>query len=230
MQSSDEYGMSALSKSSTRLSLFIRFGIIILVLPVLTISCSTGQKQPVADYPDSHRVVRTIEQQQSANSQPKSDHLTNKKHQKQPGAKYPESHLAVKAANHPHGGNIEQRILDQYQRWKGTRHRLGGTGSKGIDCSGFVKAVYRDAFNIHLPRTTKAQVHQGKSVPRNELQPGDLVFFKPPGYPRHVGIYLNQSKFVHASKSKGVTISKIDKYFWGKYFWTARRIIPASEN
>ena len=150
--------------------------------------------------------------------------------QKQPPAVYPEPRRAVKTADRPQGNSIEQRILDQYQRWKGTHHRLGGTGSQGIDCSGFVTAVYRDAFNINLPRTTQAQVHQGKSISLSELQPGDLVFFKPPGYPRHVGIYLNRSKFVHASKSKGVTISKIDKYYWGKYFWTAKRIIPDSKN
>ena len=184
--------MGALAKFSIRLSLFIRFGIIILALGILAISCSTDQKQ-----------------------------LLDKNQYSQP---------KVKAARHPQADNIERRILDQYQRWKGMRHQLGGTGSRGIDCSGFVKAVYRDAFNINLPRTTKAQVHQGKSVARHELQPGDLVFFKPPGYPRHVGIYLNQSKFVHASKSKGVTISRIDKYLWGKYFWTARRIIPAQGN
>ena len=150
--------------------------------------------------------------------------------QKQPSTVYPDPHRAVKPVDRPQVNSIEQRILDQYQRWKGTRHRLGGTGSQGIDCSGFVTAVYRDAFNINLPRTTQAQVHQGKSVSLNELQPGDLVFFKPPGYPRHVGIYLNRSKFVHASKSKGVTISKIDEYYWGKYFWTAKRIIPDSKN
>ncbi len=184
--------MGALAKFSMRLSLFIRFGIIVLASGIFAVSCSADQKHPPVKYP---------------NSQPK-----------------------VKSASHPHADNIERRILDQYQRWKGMRHQLGGTGSRGIDCSGFVKAVYRDAFNINLPRTTKEQVHQGKSVARHELKPGDLVFFKPPGYPRHVGIYLSQSKFVHASKSKGVTISKIDKYFWGNYFWTARRIIPASEN
>jgi cell wall-associated NlpC family hydrolase len=132
-----------------------------------------------------------------------------------------------KATGHPQASNIEQRILDEYHRWKGTRHRLGGTGSKGIDCSGFIKAVYRDAFNINLPRTTTAQVRQGKSVSFNELQPGDLVFFKPPDYPRHVGIFLSRSQFVHASKTKGVTISKIDAYYWGKYYWTARRILPS---
>ena len=184
--------MSVLPAFSPRLSLFLRFGIMILALSVLAISCSTGRKQPPSEYPNSHRIAAT--------------------------------------SDHPQAGNIEQRLRDQYQRWKGTRHRLGGTGSQGIDCSGFVRAVYRDAFNISLPRTTKAQVHQGKSVSLDELQPGDLVFFKPPGYPRHVGIYLNRSKFVHASKSKGVTISKIDKHYWGKYFWTARRIIPIIKN
>jgi cell wall-associated NlpC family hydrolase len=150
--------------------------------------------------------------------------------QQQPPAVYPAPRPVVKTADRSQVNSIEQRILDQYQRWKGTRHRLGGTGSQGIDCSSFVTAVYRDAFNINLPRTTQAQVHQGKSVSLNELQPGDLVFFKPPGYPRHVGIYLNRSKFVHASKSKGVTISKIDEYYWGKYFWTAKRIISDSTN
>jgi cell wall-associated NlpC family hydrolase len=121
---------------------------------------------------------------------------------------------------------VEQRILAEYRRWKGTRHQLGGSGRDGIDCSGFVQAVYQDAFNINLPRTTTAQAKQGKPVPMTSLQSGDLVFFTPPNYPRHVGIFLNHSQFVHASKTKGVTISKIDEYYWFKYYWTARRILP----
>lgn len=222
--------MIALSKFSTRPGLFIQFNIMILALSVLMISCTANRKQPVADYPDSHRVVKATDQKLSTTSTPEPDRLAKEKHQKQPGAEYPNSHRTAKTTDRPQAGNIEQRILDEYQRWKGTRHRLGGTGNQGIDCSGFVKAVYQDVFNISLPRTTKTQVHQGKPVSLDELQPGDLVFFKPPDYPRHVGIYLNRSQFVHASKSKGVTISKIDAYYWGKYFWTARRIIPASEN
>lgn len=123
-------------------------------------------------------------------------------------------------------GAVEKRILAEYRKWRGTRHQMGGTGSKGIDCSGFVKAVYRDAFRIKLPRTTREQAKLGKSTAFKDLQPGDLVFFKPPTYPRHVGIFLSQSEFVHASKKKGVTISKIDSQYWGKYYWTARRILP----
>ena len=120
---------------------------------------------------------------------------------------------------------IEKRLRQEYRRWKGTRHRLGGTGSRGIDCSGFVKAVYKDVFNVDLPRTTKAQVRQGRSIPFDALKAGDLVFFQPPTYPRHVGIYLGGSEFVHASKNRGVTLSKIDPTYWGKYYWTARRIL-----
>ena len=123
--------------------------------------------------------------------------------------------------------NIEKRLREEYRRWQGTRHRLGGTNNRGIDCSGFVKAVYKDVFNVDLPRTTKAQVKQGRSIPFKQLRPGDLVFFQPPTYPRHVGIYLSGLEFVHASKSKGVILSKIDQTYWGKYFWTARRILPA---
>ncbi|MGA1871641.1 MAG: C40 family peptidase [bacterium] len=151
-------------------------------------------------------------------------------HQKQSAVANPAVTRLGKSSTHSQARNIEQRILKAYHRWKGTRHQLGGTGSKGIDCSGFVCAIYKDVFNINLPRTTKAQVHQGKSVSFNELQPGDLVFFKPPEYPRHVGIFLSDSQFVHASKSKGVTISKIDAHYWGKYYWTARRILPTFKN
>ena len=133
------------------------------------------------------------------------------------------------SAKSPFNDNeIEQSLREEYERWKGTRHRLGGNDRNGIDCSGFVKAVYANLFNIHLPRTTQIQAKQGQPITSKELQAGDLVFFKPPSYPRHVGIFLSQSEFVHASKNKGVTISKIDAHYWGKYYWTARRILPSS--
>jgi len=124
---------------------------------------------------------------------------------------------------------IEKRLRREYGRWKGTRHRLGGTDSRGIDCSGFVKAIYKNVFKVDLPRTTKAQVRQGWQIPFKELQAGDLVFFKSPTFPRHVGIYLGESEFVHASKNKGVTLSRIDETYWGKYYWTARRILSAAQ-
>ena len=137
-----------------------------------------------------------------------------------------DSHVARQTSRHSNADKIEKRIVEEYHLWKGTRHKMGGSGSRGIDCSGFVKAIYRNAFNIDLPRTTKEQAKLGKSVSFKTLQPGDLVFFKPPTYARHVGIFLSQSEFVHASKTKGVTVSRIDALYWGKYYWTARRILP----
>ena len=140
----------------------------------------------------------------------------------------------LKSEHHPsakspfNDNEIEQRLREEYGRWKGTRHRLGGNDRNGIDCSGFVKAVYANLFNIDLPRTTKLQAKHGRPIALKKLKAGDLVFFKPPSYSRHVGIFLSQSEFFHASKNKGVTISKIDAHYWGKYYWTARRILPFS--
>ena len=104
---------------------------------------------------------------------------------------------------------------------------MGGSSRRGVDCSGFVRAVYQDVFKIDLPRTTRLQARQGRAVSFERLRAGDLVFFEPPSYPRHVGIYLGGSEFMHASKNRGVTLSKIDQVYWGKYYRTARRILTA---
>ena len=120
---------------------------------------------------------------------------------------------------------IEVSLRNVYADWRGTRHRMGGTSRQGVDCSGFVWAVYRNVFQVNLPRTTARQIKIGAPVSRYALQPGDLVFFQPPGYPRHVGIYLTDDRFLHASKSRGVTISTIDDRYWEHYFRTARRVL-----
>ena len=132
---------------------------------------------------------------------------------------------AAGPSHDPAVADIQKQLEAEYQRWRGTRHRMGGSNRSGIDCSGFVKAVYKNIFDMDLPRTTKAQASLGRPVKKADLQAGDLVFFNPPSYPRHVGIYLSNSKFVHASKTKGVTISQMDPYYWDKYFWTARRLL-----
>jgi cell wall-associated NlpC family hydrolase len=120
---------------------------------------------------------------------------------------------------------VERRIREEYKQWKGTKHVLGEDGPDEIDCSAFVRAVYQNAFNIDLPRTTRGQLRVGRSVARNQLRAGDLVFFRPPTSPRHVGIFLGGKTFIHASKTKGVTISQMDPVYWGKYYWTGRRVL-----
>ena len=185
-----------------------QFFIILTIAAVLSIaaSCTAKKMTDTADYPIT----------------PKSPIYSTT-------PKAPKPSATRKVTMQSSADEIEKRIRDEYRLWQGTRHKMGGTGSQGIDCSGFVKAVYRDVFNIHLPRTTREQVKLGRPVRFEELQPGDLVFFKPPTYARHVGIFLSRSEFVHASKNKGVTVSKIDALYWGKYYWKSRRILHASE-
>lgn len=117
-------------------------------------------------------------------------------------------------------------LYRQYKEWKGTNYRLGGLNKEGVDCSGFVYLTYRSKFGISLPRTTRYQSAQGMAVSRQALQPGDLVFFKTGAGKRHVGIFVEERKFLHASSSNGVMLSNLDNSYWAAKYWTARRIEP----
>ena len=95
---------------------------------------------------------------------------------------------------------------------------------RGIDCSALVYLIYRDEMGIQLPRTTQYQAVAGKAIKRGQLRPGDLVFFRTGRRGRHVGIYLEDGKFLHASVSKGVTISHMADNYWKSRYWRARRL------
>ncbi|MFC0267985.1 C40 family peptidase [Kushneria aurantia] len=118
---------------------------------------------------------------------------------------------------------IEDALMSEYSAWKGTPYRYGGETSSGIDCSALVQRVYRDGFSFDLPRTTAGQVLTGRRVERDELKPGDLVFFKPYRGDRHVGIYIGDGRFMHASSSNGVRISELDNPYWQRHYWQSRR-------
>lgn len=120
--------------------------------------------------------------------------------------------------------SVEHLLREEVDEWFGTPHRMGGEDKNGVDCSAFVLALYRDLFGVEIPRTTSAQVQVGEEVSPEELQPGDLVFFRP-GRSRHVGIYIQDGEFAHASESQGVTISRLDESYWDRAYWTSRRVL-----
>ena len=122
--------------------------------------------------------------------------------------------------------SMEVQLRAEVRRWQGTRHKMGGTSRSGVDCSGFVQQLYRSIFNRSIPRSTALQVQSGQPVALTQLSPGDLVFFLPPYKVRHVGIYLGDGQFAHASTSKGVMISNLSETYWRNCYWTARRYIP----
>jgi len=119
---------------------------------------------------------------------------------------------------------VRDLLGGEFRRWRGTPHRLGGTGDGGFDCSGFAQHLFDHLFAVRLPRTTTHQVNSGKAIDRRSLRPGDLVFFRPPSY-QHVGVYVGDNEFIHASSSRGITRSRLDSSYWRRHYWTARRVI-----
>lgn len=124
---------------------------------------------------------------------------------------------------------IASQLTREYGRWRGTPHRMGGQGRGGFDCSGFSQHLYTALFGLPLPRTTNSQARLGATIQRSQLKPGDLVFFRPSSYPEHVGVYVGNGEFVHASSSQGITRSRLDADYWQRYYWMSRRLIVARD-
>lgn len=110
----------------------------------------------------------------------------------------------------------------------GTRYKYGGNNAEsGFDCSGFVSYVYDKAAGLNLPRTARAISQAGSEIARSELQPGDLVFFNTLRRAfSHVGIYLGDNRFIHASSSRSgdVMVSDLNEKYWVKRYNGARRL------
>ena len=112
-----------------------------------------------------------------------------------------------KRVNLSNSGRVRERLYAQYNEWRGVRYKDNGLSKKGIDCSGFVHLTFRNQLGQKIPRTTSQLSKLGKRIDKDQLRPGDLVFFKTGTKLRHVGIYVEKGKFLHASTSKGVIIS-----------------------
>lgn len=121
--------------------------------------------------------------------------------------------------------NMYKSVID----WLGTPYKYGGMSKKGVDCSAFVQSVYKTAMNILLSRVS-AQMHSKDCnlVAKNVLQEGDLVFFRTDGRrtttPNHVGLYLKNNKFAHASSSQGVTISDLTTSYYVQTWLTGGHV------
>jgi cell wall-associated NlpC family hydrolase len=119
---------------------------------------------------------------------------------------------------------LREQLYLQYQSWKDTPYRQGGLSKRGVDCSGLVALIYRDVVRKQLPRTTENLAMIGREVSPASLRPGDLLFFKTGWFSRHVGIYLENSRFLHASTTRGVIISSLRETYWEDAFYMAKRL------
>ena len=121
--------------------------------------------------------------------------------------------------------NVLNALNQAHTDWKGTPYVLGGSGIGGVDCSSFSQIVFEEYFGIELPRNTRQQLQEGRGVRRNFIRPGDLVFFKTGRNLLHVGIVMEGDRFLHASVSSGVMISKLNQHYWATKYLATRRIL-----
>lgn len=116
-------------------------------------------------------------------------------------------------------------LKTEIETWLNVPYKFGGNDKKGVDCSGFVNAIYLSVYKIKLPRTTKEIFLKSKSIEKEKLAEGNLVFFDIEGKGvSHVGIYLEKNNFVHASSSKGVVISSLDNVYYANRFLRGGKI------
>jgi cell wall-associated NlpC family hydrolase len=123
-------------------------------------------------------------------------------------------------------GVDRDRLLLEVVNYLGVRYSYGGNTKKGIDCSGYVCRVFDSALSKKLPRSTREQFKSGEKIGKNQLRFGDLVFFNTTGRsPSHVGIFLEDDIFAHASVVDGVTLSSLESTYYKKRFVGARRVL-----
>jgi cell wall-associated NlpC family hydrolase len=123
--------------------------------------------------------------------------------------------------------SLSSKILTEAVGYLNTPYKYGGTSENGIDCSAFTQKVFQRSLELQIPRSTREQFQIGEEVTKNdELSFGDLVFFKTKrrSSPSHVGIYIGENKFMHASRKKGVIVSSLDEKYWTPRFIGARRL------
>ena len=114
-------------------------------------------------------------------------------------------------------------LLENVDEWYGTRYQMGGTSKSGVDCSAFVQSVCLATYASNLPRTAREQYRVCDKISSVEMKEGDLVFFNTTGGVSHVGIYLRNNKFAHASSSHGVTVSDMfDPYYLKRFIGAGR--------
>jgi len=117
------------------------------------------------------------------------------------------------------------KLYNEIYGWIGVPYRYGGRSKTGADCSGFASQIYTNVYNIYISGSAGSIYNMLKPIDKSELKEGDLVFFKiNHSYISHVGIYLSNNKFIHATSwGKSIRISSLDEPYYMKYYFSAGR-------
>ena len=117
------------------------------------------------------------------------------------------------------------RLFQTISEWIGSPYRYSGCSKNGTDCSGFVNSVFYSCYDKKIANSASEMFKTVEPLKKSDLREGDLVFFKIHGKRvSHVGIYLGQNRFAHASVQKGVILSHLEDPYYVKYFFKGGRI------
>jgi cell wall-associated NlpC family hydrolase len=130
--------------------------------------------------------------------------------------------VPVEALNNP-------ALLGYIDEWYGVPYRYGGSTKEGIDCSAFTAGLMAGVFGLTIPRTAREQYQNSLRIEKEDLREGDLVFFNTTGGISHVGIYLVNNRFAHASTSSGIMISDLNEDYFFRRYQGAGRFITRHE-
>lgn len=125
------------------------------------------------------------------------------------------------------GAEDNHKLYIHAAQWMGVPYRTGGESKRGTDCSGLVSQLYNTVYRIRLSRSTDGQLKESNKISRRSLREGDLVFFTSRNSRRkvaHVGIYLKNGKFIHASTSQGVIVSRLKEKYYTQYWLCGGRV------
>lgn len=148
-----------------------------------------------------------------------SDNSTNISKSKKVKAKY----AAILKVDESKIENV--KLYSFIDEWYGVPYKYGGKSKSGIDCSNFTSTLYSNIYGKALSGSSASIYEQCKVISKNNLEEGDLVFFKIEGDKiSHIGVYLQNNKFVHATTKKGVMIDDLDEAYYKKYFYKAGRL------
>lgn len=196
----------------------------LIIAGLLMSSCSIDQLLTQTDHPTPQKVQFIDDVTLSEGNK------NNKsfKHQSQTYMAHVEEHqlpsgasiIKHKGSEIEIGQTTDFRLLKFIEDWYGVPYRFGGTTKGGIDCSAFVQELYGEVYQKDVKRTSREQFATSQLVKDiHELEEGDLVFFKIRTRDiSHVGVYLGDGKFVHASRSRGVMISDLEHAYWKRYY------------
>jgi cell wall-associated NlpC family hydrolase len=123
-------------------------------------------------------------------------------------------------------GDVSGRLRKVADSYLGVRYRFGGQSRSGMDCSGFVRQVFAEAFQIKLPHNSSAMAGHGESVSKSDLRPGDILLFKNMFFIDHSGIYMGQGWFIHSQSGQGVVYTRLDAAYFSSHYAGARRVLP----